>query len=216
MNQILIYKDSKVLPVHIYERIESTGDFFYMVKGYDDGMTIDYDVEELKAKFEEIVQDYILSINSKNIDIANHGIIYSGMLQIEMLIRVVEIIGLIQQADEIGKSVNYISDKSVIKELLQSFKMPLKENLDDQIKIIQSRVSKIENEIAIAQKKIDEQPQESEDKEYDIMQDVIFVERILKITIDVEKTSLYRLGLYKIQAVEEIKRLMKQNTKNGR
>lgn len=217
MEQIRIYKDSKVIPVHIYERIESTGDFFYMIKGYEDGDIIDYDVEILKSKFDEIVQDYVISINSKSIDIANYGLIYSGTLLIEMLNRVKEIVLLQAQSNLIGETVNYKSDNTdIIKDFLKEFKLPYKEDIEQQISIIDARISKIENDIAVAQKKIDDKPIEVEAKDYDILQDVTFVERVLKIQIDVYKTSLYRLGLHKLEAVKEIERLIKQNNTNGR
>lgn len=217
MNQIRIYRDSKEIPVHIYERIESTGDFFYMIKGYDYGDEIKYDEEELKTKFDAIVQDYVLSINSKSIDIENYGAIYSGTIQIEMLKILINTISLIAKSDEMAKSVNYENDYDIT-ELLQAFKIPKKQHYQEQITIIQSRISKIENDIAIAQKKIDEKESQEEksEQQYDILQDVTFVERVLKISIDVHKTSLYRLGLHRIEAVKEIERLMKQNSTNGR
>lgn len=217
MNQIRIYRDSREIPVHIYERIESTGDFFYMIKGYDYGDEIKYDEEELKTKFDAIVQDYVLSINSKSIDIENYGAIYSGTIQIEMLKILINTISLIAKSDEMAKSVNYENDYDIT-ELLQAFKIPKKQNYQNQITIINSRISKIENDIAIAQKKIDEKESQEEksEQQYDILQDVTFVERVLKISIDVHKTSLYRLGLHRIEAVKEIERLMKQNSTNGR
>lgn len=236
---IRVYRDSKEIPIHIYERIESTGDFFYMVKGYEYGDEINADIEELKLKFDEIVQDYILSINSKSIDIANYGIVYAGTLNIEELNRAKEIVIInaqsainweiqidrLKQLDITDDDKKQLIDTcnvsrenaiTTIKEFISQFKIPYKEDIEQQIAIFDSRISKIENNIAVAQKKIDDKPESVSNQEYDILQDVTFVERVLKIQIDVYKTSLYRLGLHKIEAVKEIESLIKQNSKNGR
>ena len=43
-----IYKDSKEFPLYNYERIESTNNYFYMIKGYEDG-------DKVEAKIDTIV-----------------------------------------------------------------------------------------------------------------------------------------------------------------
>ena len=47
-----IYKDSKEFPLYNYERIESTNNYFYMIKGYEDGDEVEANEEELKENLQ--------------------------------------------------------------------------------------------------------------------------------------------------------------------
>ena len=79
MSKLRPYKDSKEFPLSSYERIESTGDYFYMLKGYDANPDDEVGVhtqESLKEVFEDIVSDYIISINHKDMDF-----VYMGKIQ---------------------------------------------------------------------------------------------------------------------------------------
>ena len=94
MTQIRIYRDSKELPLRVYERIETTGDFFYMVKGYDIGDVVDYDIALLEEKFNEVVEDFVISVNTKNIDIIQYGkLAYSKaeMLKLSAIYDIIEL-----------------------------------------------------------------------------------------------------------------------------
>ena len=66
-----IYKDSKELPLFNYERMLETKNFLYMIKGYQDGDNVSFDTKELESKFNEIVQDFVVSLNAKSMDIVN-------------------------------------------------------------------------------------------------------------------------------------------------
>ncbi|WP_347216721.1 hypothetical protein, partial [Chryseobacterium sp.] len=72
-NNIKIYQDSKELPFSIYKRIVQSGDFFYMVKGYEPGDYVKADIEQLKDKFHEIEEDYANSMNTKNSEVLMYG-----------------------------------------------------------------------------------------------------------------------------------------------
>lgn len=56
-----IYKDSKEFPLENFERIESTGNFFYMIKGYEDGDKVSLPIEEAELKYKELIQEYSIS-----------------------------------------------------------------------------------------------------------------------------------------------------------
>jgi len=71
MKAIKIYSDSKEFPLENFERIESTGNYFYMIKGYDAGDDVSVTPEEMEIKYQELVQEYVVSLNSKNFDIVN-------------------------------------------------------------------------------------------------------------------------------------------------
>lgn len=72
-NNIKIFQDSKTLPFSIYKRIAQTGDFLYMVKGYEPGDNVKVDKEHLKDKFNEIEEDYATSMNTKNSEVLMYG-----------------------------------------------------------------------------------------------------------------------------------------------
>lgn len=72
-DNIKIYQDSKELPFSIYKRIVQSGDFFYMVKGYESGNYVKADIEKLKDKFQEIEEDYATSMNTKNSEVLMYG-----------------------------------------------------------------------------------------------------------------------------------------------
>ena len=70
-----LYKDSKELPLFNYERITETGDYNYMIKGYD-GEELEEDKEQqemLKSKFNDIIREYSISINAKTNDLLMLG-----------------------------------------------------------------------------------------------------------------------------------------------
>ena len=68
-----IYKDSKEFPLERFERISTTGNYFFMIKGYEDGDEIKANEAELQELFNLVVQDYVVSLNSRNTEILNYG-----------------------------------------------------------------------------------------------------------------------------------------------
>lgn len=76
-NNVKIYQDSKELPFCIYKRIVQSGDFFYMIKGYEPGDNVKMEIDVLQDKFNEIEEDYANSMNGKNTDVLMYGEIAS-------------------------------------------------------------------------------------------------------------------------------------------
>ena len=106
MDKIRIYRDSKEIPVRIIERIETTGDFFYMIKGYDYGDEPNADINQLKKQFEDIFENFIIEINSKHIDIVQYGKIASASLELDLLMIVYQFILLKIREIKISSSLN--------------------------------------------------------------------------------------------------------------
>lgn len=73
INSLKIYQDSKELPFCIYKKILQTGDFFYLIKGYDPYQKTNANIDVLKAKFDEIEEDYATSMNMRNADVTTYG-----------------------------------------------------------------------------------------------------------------------------------------------
>ncbi|WP_278494946.1 hypothetical protein [Chryseobacterium arthrosphaerae] len=72
-NKIRIYQDSKELPFLNYKRIVQTGDFYYMIKGYEPGDDVDADINSLEDMFHDLEEEYAQSMNMKSNDVVLHG-----------------------------------------------------------------------------------------------------------------------------------------------
>ena len=118
MDKIRIYRDSKEIPVRIIERIETTGDFFYMIKGYDYGDEPNADVNKLKKQFEDIFENFIVEINSKHIDIVQYGKIASASLELDLLMIVYQFILLKIREIKISSIFNRDVDLSVLDDMI--------------------------------------------------------------------------------------------------
>lgn len=194
-----IYRDSKEFPLYNYERIITTMDFFYMIKGYDYGDEIDNEQEEMKAKFNNIVQDYVVSLNSKNHDIILHGTINAKRLELLKFSMVRDIIILQIRTNDLKGNVNL----ELVKELLEGIKVQKVDDLHEQIKIIDNKIQKLKNDISESENKL-KKDNTNEVEESDINEIITNVELILERGIDMQKTSLYRFGIMQNQAVKKI------------
>ena len=206
-----IYKDSKEFPLYNYERIESTNNYFYMIKGYEDGDKVEANEEELKELFEGIIQDYVISLNSKNYDILQHCEINRFKAELMKFAMARDIISLHIRYNELGESVGVGRDNATITEMLRGLKIMKKKNLYEQIDVIDRKIDKIKNDILEAEKKL-EKNNKGNESDADINAMVTHVELILERGIDMEKTTLYRFGIMQEQARKKIE---SQNKANG-
>lgn len=203
-----IFKDSKEFPCYNFERINSTENFFYMIKGYEDGDEVSYNEEELKEKYHEVVQDYVLSINAKNEELLTQGKLISYKLDLMKFELARDILEFQIRAKELTISAGLEYDDSMISELLKQLKIQQSDDLNEQVNIILQRISNIENNIH----KIEvEKESVNEEKEFDFNQNFVNVEMILERSLDMRTLSLYRFGLLQQQALNKIEQLNKQN-----
>lgn len=72
-HKIRIYQDSKELPFLNYKRIIQTGDFYYMIKGYEPGDDVEVDLNILQDKFQDLEEEYARSMNMKSTDVVLFG-----------------------------------------------------------------------------------------------------------------------------------------------
>ncbi|MBS7112617.1 MAG: hypothetical protein KH100_15650 [Dysgonomonas mossii] len=92
-HKIRIYQDSKELPFLNYKRIVQTGDFYYMVKGYEPGDEVEIDVNTLEDKFHDLEEEYARSMNMKSTDVVLYGeiaIVTSEFNKYNLLIMFIE------------------------------------------------------------------------------------------------------------------------------
>lgn len=210
-----IYKDSKELPLFNYERMLETKNFLYMIKGYQDGDNISFDTKELESKFNEIVQDFVVSLNAKSMDIVNYGNIQRYNVEMVKLKALLNVINATAEVNEIKRKRGVSIDNSNILDLLNLFKIPKSDDLQKQAEIITARIDKFQNDINHIASKIKQEDNDQE-SEVDINEIITNVELILERTIDLEKTSLYRFGIMQEQAVKKIEQMNKINERYGK
>lgn len=209
MTQIRIYRDSKELPLRVYERIETTGDFFYMVKGYDIGDVVDYDIALLEEKFNEVVEDFVISVNTKNIDIIQYGKLAYSKAEMLKLSAIYDIIELKQKEKILSEKVGLKTDTEVLKRLLNLVKIQRSDDLEEQKNFIKLKIEKYNNEILEALKKLEKNKGEKDDEEHNINDIVVNVELILERQIDMDNTTLYQFGKLQDYAHKKIEKLSK-------
>lgn len=209
MTPIRIYRDSKELPLRVYERIETTGDFFYMVKGYDIGDVVDYDIALLEEKFNEVVEDFVISVNTKNIDIIQYGKLAYSKAEMLKLSAIYDIIELKQKEKILSDKVGLETDTEVLKRLLNLVKIQRSDDLEEQKNFIKLKIEKYNNEISEALKKLEKNKGEKDDEEHNINDIVVNVELILERQIDMDKTTLYQFGKLQYFAHKKIEKLSK-------
>jgi hypothetical protein len=204
MNKIRIYRDSKEIPVRIIERIETTGDFFYMIKGYDYGDEPNADVNQLKKQFEDIFENFIIEINSKHIDIVQYGKIASASLELDLLMIVYQFIVLKIREIKISFSLNREVDLSVLDDMLSNLKIQKHNDLEKQLEIIEARINKNKNAIEDAKGKLKLNEKDTKAEKQSVYDILINVGIILDKQLNPEVVTLYELGKLQELAIKKI------------
>lgn len=204
MDKIRIYRDSKEIPVRIIERIETTGDFFYMIKGYDYGDEPNADVNQLKKQFEDIFENFIIEINSKHIDIVQYGKIASASLELDLLMIVYQFISLKIREIKISFSLNREVDLSVLDDMLSNLKIQKHNDLEKQLEIIEARINKNKNAIEDAKGKLKLNEKDTKAEKQSVYDILINVGIILDKQLNPEVVTLYELGKLQELAIKKI------------
>ena len=198
-----IYQDSKELPLFNYERLMETKDYLYMVKGYDCSQEYELGTEELEGRFNEIVRHFTVSINAKSMDFIHHGKAQKAYMEISKLELLHQIISLKIQENATREKLHLPIDNEDIKTLLKGIKIPKSACLEEQLRIIEQRIYKHQNDLQVAISHIKEHKAE-ESQEHDVNEMITNTELVLERTIDMEKTTLYRFGIMQKQAIKKI------------
>jgi len=167
MSKVKIYRDSKELTARVYERIETTGDYFFMIKGYEQGDEVYYEIEKLEEKFKEVIQDYVLSINNKSVDFENLGKLHKSNNDIIVLNTALELITLQAQINELSAVIG-IEPENIIKEALSDIRIPKSDDLITQQQHILNRLKKIDNDVLDIKSKLDLKDSEKTDEKINI------------------------------------------------
>jgi len=213
MNKLKIYQDSKELPFWNYKRIIQTGDFLYMIKSYEAGDEIEADKQKLEEKFNDVVQDYVVSINAKSEEISDYGKYAAATNEINKLLLIVDILSGKQKANSIRESLGMEIDNSDIKELLSLVKVEKSDDLEIQKQKLLSKVEK--NNIDILQIKSKLEKKESNSEELDIDEQFISVCLGLEMHVDENKITLYQYGIMVKTLIKKIESLNKAQRHGG-
>ena len=215
MSTIKIYQDSKEIPFWNYKRIDQTGDYLYMIKGYEAGDQIEADIEALKAKYEEIEQDYAVSINVKNEDIVKYGQMAVSIHEFNKYTLILKMIDLVLETtlarEYMGLDPSEEFNEALIFDMLKGFKIAKCDNLPDQRDKVLEKIDKHKNQIAKLEKEL-KKDDVSDSSEFDLTEQFVSLQVGLEMPIDDKQISLYEFGLYVkklIERVEQSNKMMK-------
>lgn len=207
MNNIKIYQDSKELPFWNYKRIIQTGDFLYMIKSYESGDEIEADKKFLEEQFNKVVEDYVISINTKNEEISDYGKYASASNEINKLSLIIDIISTKQIANAIRESLDWKIDNSDIKDLLSDVKVEKSDDLEIQKQKLLSKIEKYKNDILQIKSRLEKK--EKSNEEVDIDEQFISVCIGLELHPDENRISLYQYGIMVKSLIKKVESLNK-------
>lgn len=241
---IRIYQDSKEIPFLNYKRIIQTGDFYYMVKGYEPGDDINYDVKKLQDKFQEIEEEYATSMNVKNTEILSHGEIAALtsefnkynilLLLLEQVIKGFELrnnlLDLINDLIDNNEEENpeeirvllELTDPgnaefsySDIKENLKQFKIQKSDDIYVQKKYIEARLDKLSNQIRKLSSQIKEKEIDKDNADFDIEEEFVNVCVGLDTPVNDKVITLYQYGKMVKALMVKVEEIKKMNSYAG-
>lgn len=213
-HKVRIYNDSKDLPFCNYKRIVQTGDFYYMVKGYEPGDTISVDLKELEDRFNAIEEDYAMSINGKNGDVVlygNHAIAINEFNKFNIIVQLIDLtIKSIEIRAFVGLPESEELNSQNIKNLLQDFKVQKSGDIYKQRVFVNNKLEKLKNQISKLESQINKVVEEKNVTEIDIEEQFVSVCLGLEKPVDDTKITLYQYGLMVkalIRRVEELNKI---------
>lgn len=217
--KLKIYQDSKEIPFWNYKRIDQTGDYFYMIRGYESGDEVpDVDLDELKAKYEEIEQDYAISINMKNEEVLQYGqiaVAQNEMNRYQLMIKMIDLCLKTQElSDSMGVTTSEDFNEQTIRELLKHFKVQKCESLTEQRQKLVEKVEKHKNNIEKLKSSINKN-EVTDSGDFNLTDQFICLQMGLEMQIDDKQISLYEFGLYVKRLIEKVEATNKA-LKNGK
>ena len=209
-----LYKDSKELPLFNYERITETGDYNYMIKGYDgEELEKNEDLQkELKSKFNDIIREYSISINAKTNDLLMLGSTEIAKINFIKFTTLLAIVEMKERQNALRQEMGLPEHWEDMKEALAQIKIRKSDNLQEQKKYIEERIAMWQTNLDKAMQNIENNKKEAQDKEPANINDaIVSIEMILERTIDLNKTSLYRFGKMQEMAIKKVELHNKKN-----
>lgn len=211
MKAIKLYSDSKEFPLENFERIESTGNYFYMIKGYEAGDEVSESIEEMELKYKELVQEYVVSLNSKNFELTQIAKITQKKIDLQILISLYNVIITKLKANQKAMNLGLPIDNIRIFQLLSEIQIKKSENLEDVLKSIKDRIERMENDISELELKLEKKQSTEEISDINII--ITNVEQVLNRSINMKEVSLFRFGTMQDLAKKKVDQLNKMQQK---
>lgn len=202
-----IYKDSKELPLFNYERIIETGDYNYLIKGYDGEETQNSEEtqHELKDRFNDILKEYSISINAKTNDLLMIGNAEIAKINIIKFSTLLAILELKERENALRQELGMPENWEDVKTAFSHIKIRKSDDLQEQKKYIEERIAMWRANLDKAINNIENAKKENLQKEpANINDTIVNIEMILERTIDLNKTSLYRFGKMQEMAIKKV------------
>jgi len=215
--KITIYKDSKVLPLYNFERIVETGNYKYLIRGYEDGHEVNTDLD-LEAEYNKIITHYLQDLNKKNTNLKHYGTMLKAENEIYYTKKAIDFIKKNQEI-KIYQGIHKVFGEDIgnydeaITSYLKALRIQIVEDPQKQISLLEKRIIKKKNDFSKAEKAIELSKLGEDEEKHDVSKMVASVELILERTIDMEKTSLYRFSIMQQQAESKIKKMTQKHGK---
>lgn len=178
-----------------------TGDFLYMVKGYEPGNRLKADLKKLEEKFNEVLEDYAISLNTKSEDVGALSTYVLMTNEINKLLIIVKYIDLKIRKKTLCVELEIEIDNSDVAEMLEGFKVERSDDLETQRDKILKKIEKYQNDLNKAKSTLEKPSEKNE--EVDIDEQYMNVCQGLEMQYDERSISLYQYGIM-------IKMLMKR------
>lgn len=213
-----IYKDSKELPFLIYKKIMQTGDFLYMIKGYEDGDEVEADPKELEEKFNALITDFVLTVNNASEQVSDQVNYSIALLEFNKLSSAYNIIDHLNEANK-TLGIHGLSDheeiKAMIDEVLEGIKIERNPDFDILLEKLNEKISVYESNILKYEEIIKNKENKEEKEDTDLDKQFINICLALEIPFpDESKISLYQFSILIEKAIERSKALEKINSKS--
>lgn len=219
MEKLRLYKNSKEIPFLIYKKIEQTGDFLYMIKGYEDGDEIEgADTVILEEKYNDLIRDFSIISSGFSQDMHDHASYLIATMEYNRLTAVLNAMDLIINTSllltEHG-AADPEEDVRLVAALLEGIIVERNPDLIIQREKIIDKMSVHEINILKYKEITEKDGNEENPEENDIDEQLINICLILEIPIpDESKISLYQYYLMTKKAIERVKQIEKINSKS--
>lgn len=215
--KLRIYQDSKELPLFNYRRIIQTGDFFYMIKGYQPGDTVESDLKIYEDKFNELNREFVYNTNEQNQEMSDYASYVLATIEYNKLSAIYQIIELLHrskiQLNELGIYRDDDEIHELVKDALKGVKIERSEDLSTQLIKLKNKICFYESNIEKYKALLSENGgKENQNDDFDLDDQLLSVCLGLEIAIpDEHILTLYQYNLLVKKLIEKIKALEKNN-----
>ncbi|MFP7656080.1 hypothetical protein [Chryseobacterium proteolyticum] len=173
---------------------------------------------ELKIQFDQIVEDYAVSMNMKSEEILQYGQMITAHNEIKKLVVIICLIESLQRINILRENGGFPEtpefNEETIKDLLKDIKVEKSDDLEKQKSILETKINKYKNQLEKS-KKSAEKEESSEPEDFDIDQQFWNVCLTLEMHVNPRLITVYEFGVMIKEAMSKAEAINKANN-NGR